>query len=93
MFRVDDWYHLLMTKVVIYSKPDCHLCEEAKVVIKAAGCSTQFTLEEVNIESDPELKRRYRYDIPVITINGVEAFRHRVSAEEFRKAMEEGVSQ
>ena len=81
-----------MTKVVIYSKPDCHLCEEAKVVIKAACCCTQFTLEEVNIEDDPELKRRYRYDIPVITINGVEAFRHRVSAEEFRKAMEEGVS-
>ena len=78
---------------MIYSKPDCHLCEEAKVAIKAAGCSTQFNLEEVNIESDPELKRRYRYDIPVITINGVEAFRHRVSAEGFRKAMEEGVSQ
>lgn len=78
-----------MTKVVIYSKPDCHLCEEAKVVIQSAGCSTQFTLEEVNIESDPELKRRYRYDIPVITINGVEAFRHRVNLEEFRTAIEE----
>lgn len=77
-----------MTKVVIYSKPDCHLCEEAKEVIKAAGCGTRFTLEEVNIESDPELKRRYRYDIPVITIGGVEAFRHRVSAEEFRRAIE-----
>jgi glutaredoxin len=77
-----------MTKVVIYSKPDCHLCEEAKVVIQSAGCSARFTLEEVNIESDPELKRRYRYDIPVITIDGVEAFRHRVSLEEFRAAIE-----
>lgn len=88
LFRGDGCYHLPMTKVVIYSKPDCHLCEEAKVVIQSAGCSTRFTLEEVNIESDPELKRRYRYDIPVITINGVEAFRHRVSIEEFRRAID-----
>jgi glutaredoxin len=88
VFRGDGCYHLPMTKVVIYSKPDCHLCEEAKVVIQSAGCSARFTLEEVNIESDPELKRRYRYDIPVITIDGVEAFRHRVSLEEFRAAIE-----
>ena len=76
-----------MTKVVIYSKPGCHLCEEAKATIQSAGCGDQFTLEEVNIETDSDLRGRYRYEIPVITINGVEVFRHRVSAEEFREAM------
>jgi len=76
-----------MTKVVIYSKPECHLCDEAKAAIQAAGCEGQYTLEEVNIESDPELRRRYRYDIPVITLDGVEAFRHRVSPEQFREAL------
>ena len=76
-----------MTKVVIYSKPECHLCDEAKAAIQAAGCEGEYTLEEVNIESDPELRRRYRYDIPVITLDGVEAFRHRVSPEEFRYAL------
>ena len=77
-----------MTKVVIYSKPECHLCDEAKAAIQAAGCEGEYTLEEVNIESDLELRRRYRYDIPVITFDGVEAFRHRVSAEEFRDALQ-----
>ena len=76
-----------MTKVVIYSKPECHLCDEAKAAIQAAGCEGEYTLAEVNIESDPELRRRYRYDIPVITLDGVEAFRHRVSPEEFREAL------
>lgn len=76
-----------MTRVVIYSKPDCHLCEEAKAAMGAAGCEGEYVLEEVNIETDPELRRRYRYDIPVITIDGVEAFRHRVSSEEFREAL------
>jgi glutaredoxin len=77
-----------MTKVVIYSKPGCHLCDEVKAAIQAAGCEGQYTLEEVNIETDPDLRRRYRYDIPVITFDGVEAFRHRVSPEEFRRAIE-----
>ncbi|HEY5885615.1 MAG TPA: glutaredoxin family protein [Pyrinomonadaceae bacterium] len=70
-------------RVVIYSRPGCHLCEEAKKVIKASGYREEYTLEEINIESDAELLRRYRFDIPVITINGEEAFRHRVSAVEF----------
>ena len=77
-----------MTKVVIYSKPECHLCDEAKAAMQAAGCEGEYTLEEVNIESDPDLRRLYRYDIPVVTLDGVEAFRHRVSPEEFRDALQ-----
>jgi glutaredoxin len=73
-----------MRHVIIYSRPGCHLCDEAKAVIQNAGCNESFTLEEINIESDEELLRKYKYDIPVVTIDGVEAFRHRVYAEEFK---------
>ena len=76
-------------RVVIYSRPGCHLCEEAKKVIEASGYHEEYTLEEINIESDAELLRRYRYDIPVITINGEEAFRHCVTADEFRENLKE----
>lgn len=69
--------------IVIYSRPGCHLCDEAKTAIQNAGCSDYFTLEEINIESDEELLRKYKYDIPVITIDGIEAFRHRVDLSEF----------
>jgi glutaredoxin len=70
--------------VVIYSRPGCHLCDEAKAAILSAGCGDQFVLEEINIESDEELLRKYKYDIPVIAINGVETFIHRVDPSEFR---------
>ncbi len=73
--------------VVIYSRPGCHLCDEAKHNIAAAGMQNEYTLAEVNIEDDPELLRLYRYDIPVITINGREAFRHRVAAADFKQAL------
>ena len=70
-------------QVIVYSRPGCHLCDEAKAAILSAGCSDQFELEEINIESDEELLRKYKYDIPVITIDGVESFIHRVDSSEF----------
>jgi hypothetical protein len=69
--------------VTIYSKPGCHLCEEAKAVMLAAGCRELFTITETNIETDPQLLALYRYEIPVILIEGAEVFRHRVKPEAF----------
>ena len=71
--------------VIIYSRPGCHLCDEAKAAILSAGCSDLFVLEEINIDSNEALLSKYRYDIPVITIDGVETFIHRVSPREFRE--------
>ena len=75
-----------MTKphVIVYSRPGCHLCDEAKLAIETAGCHDQFTFAEIDIESDRELLRKYKYDIPVIVIDGVEIFRHRVDTDKFR---------
>ncbi len=71
-------------QVIIYSRPGCHLCDEAKAAIELAGCSDLFVLEEINIETDEELLRKYKYDIPVIVIDGIESFIHRVDPDEFR---------
>ena len=78
-----------MTKarVIIYSRPGCHLCDEAKAAIENSNCSDIFSLEVVNIESDDELLKKYQYDIPVVTIDGVEAFKHRVDPEEFKSVL------
>jgi glutaredoxin len=74
-------------QVIIYSRPGCHLCDEAKQAIADAGCSDEYTLAEINIESDPNLLQLYQFDIPVITINGVEAFRHRLTSAAFRERL------
>jgi glutaredoxin len=73
--------------VVVYSRPGCHLCDEAKASIEAVRRQVEFTIEEVNIESNPELLARYQYDIPVIAINGVKTFMHRVDPDEFKAAI------
>jgi glutaredoxin len=77
----------MKARVIIYSRPGCHLCEEAKEAMRAAGCESLYTLEEINIENELSLLTRYRDNIPVITINGVEAFRHRLSSKQFRERL------
>jgi glutaredoxin len=74
-------------QVIWYTRPGCHLCDEAKLAMQAADCDNEYTLQEINIESDRELLRCYQYDIPVITLDGVEAFRHRLTSEEFRERL------
>ncbi len=72
-------------QVKLYTRPGCHLCEEAKLEMQAAGCAGSFELEEINIDADPELRRRYGCDIPVVTINGAHAFKHRLTRDAFRE--------
>jgi glutaredoxin len=73
--------------VVLYTRPGCHLCEEAKQELRSANCADEYVLEEINIDDDPALLERYRYEIPVITINGKKAFKYRLTNAEFRKAV------
>ena len=70
-------------RVVLYTKPGCGLCEKMKLEMRRAGVDDLYTLEEVDIEKDDDLFNRYRLDIPVLFVNGVEAFRHRLSAKDF----------
>lgn len=64
--------------VTLYTRRNCPLCDEAKEVLRGAG----LVPREVDVDTDPELKRRFTNDVPVIYIDGIEAFRHRVSAEQ-----------
>lgn len=71
-------------RVVLYTKSNCGLCVKMREQMTLANCAELYTLEEVDIEKDAELFARYRYEIPVLSIDGVEAFRYRLKADEFR---------
>jgi len=68
-----------MHKITIMSKPGCHLCEVAvQTVQKVVAWHVETLVEEVDITQDLELLEKYRNDIPVILVDGVEKFRHEV---------------
>lgn len=77
-------------RVVLYTKTGCGLCDKMKQEMRTAGVEELYTLEEVDIEKDTELLSRYRYEIPVLFIDGTEAFRHRLTAEQFRDYLNSG---
>ena len=68
-----------MREIVLYTKSGCCLCDDAKEALRVARAQVQFTLREVDIESDPALYDVHRNDIPVIEIDGRRAFKHRVT--------------
>lgn len=74
-------------QVKLYTRPGCHLCKEAKAEMLQAGGADEYELEEVNIETDPALVELYGNEIPVITINGIKAFKYRLSADEFKRKL------
>jgi hypothetical protein len=63
-----------MRRVVLYSRPGCHLCDEAREVVLAVLDRHPFLFEEVDIEGSDELVRDYGIRIPVVTVDGEEAF-------------------
>ena len=69
-----------MTTVTLYGKPGCCLCDEAREAIGAIRGELRFELREVDISVDPVLHRRYGERIPVVCVNGEEAFELEVDA-------------
>jgi len=63
-----------LPRAVLYTRPDCHLCEVAEAELLAAGMS----VEKVNINANPDLERRFGQEIPVVEIAGQIRFRGRV---------------
>jgi glutaredoxin len=78
--------------VTLYSRPGCHLCEEAKAAIAPVLREFGAVLHEVNIDEDAVLKERYGWDVPVIFIGTHKAAKHRVDLAQFRRQLQQGSS-
>jgi glutaredoxin len=76
-----------MTSVVVYSRPGCHLCEEAMEVVRRVQARRPFTLVERDIESDDALLRAYLERIPVVAVDGEELFQFFVDEDALERAV------
>ncbi len=75
-------------EVTLYTRPGCHLCEQAKTAIAPLLREFGAVLREVNIEKDAVLEGRYGWDIPVIFIGARKAAKHCVDVEQFRRQLQ-----
>jgi glutaredoxin len=74
-------------RVVLYHAEECHLCERARTQVRALRDELGFALEEVAIDGEPELEAVYRELIPVVEIDGQQAFTYYVHEAAFRRRL------
>ena len=81
-----------MTRLTIYSRPGCHLCDEMKTVVSAVVKELPggtITVEHIDIASDPTLEGLYREEIPVLFVDGRKAAKYRITESELRRRLGE----
>ena len=74
--------------VTLLGKPGCHLCAQAREVVQAVRDERWFELEEVDVSLDPALERRYGERIPVVLVDGDEAFEYFVDPDGLRNRLD-----
>lgn len=74
-------------RVVLYSKPGCHLCDDAREVIAAVCAELGETFDEVDITTSDELMREFGEQIPVTFVDGDQHDFWRVDAGRLRAAL------
>jgi hypothetical protein len=67
-----------VTRVTLYTRAGCHLCEEAERAVRAEQPAAGFDLELVDIDRDPELARRYGVRVPGGAVDGQDLFEYEV---------------
>ena len=73
-----------MSRLVLYGRPGCHLCDDARAVLERLGA----TFEEVDIEGDDALHRAYLERIPVVALDGEELYDFFVDEADLRRRLQ-----
>jgi Glutaredoxin-like domain (DUF836) len=73
---------------VLLSRPDCHLCDQFAADLAQFGREIPLPAAcRVDVDSDPELARRYGLDIPVLLLDGVKVCQHQLDRDELRRLL------
>ncbi len=73
--------------MILYGAPGCHLCEEARRGLQQLATRMPFVFREVDIHSNPDLERRWVFEIPVIEVDGTVVTQAPVDLELVRRAL------
>jgi glutaredoxin len=73
--------------VTLYGRARCHLCDDARAALQRIRATAPFVLEEIDIEADDALLRRYLERIPVIALDGEELFDFFVDEQALRRKL------
>lgn len=76
-----------VSRVVLYTRPGCHLCDVARAVVEAVTGELGEGCEEVDIRASEELLAEHGMRVPVVEVDGRELAHFRVDPEALRRAL------
>jgi glutaredoxin len=76
-----------LPQVTLYTRRGCHLCDEVKATLARLRRRAQFQLQEIDIDTDPELVRRFNDEVPVVFVEGKKAFKYFLNEQEFLRVL------
>jgi len=71
--------------LTLLSRPDCHLCDKAEMVLQEVQTEIPFRYEKVDVGADEGLTRAYGAEVPVVLLEGRKIFKYEVNPERLRK--------
>lgn len=80
----------MTARVLLYSRPGCHLCDDVRTVVAAVCAEMGEAYDEVDISGTPELEQRFGQEIPVTFVDGEQHDFFRVSPHRLRRALATG---
>jgi hypothetical protein len=79
-------------KIEFLEKPECHLCEDAEIVVQKVCARLSLPWEKINIEDHPDLYDRYKEEIPVLLVDGRKLFKYRTNESDLMKSLSRRLS-
>lgn len=73
--------------VIVYSRKGCHLCEVVKESLAKLSRRGGFIWQEVDVDTDLELRRQFSDEVPVVFIDGRKAFKYHMNEQEFLRKL------
>jgi glutaredoxin len=76
-----------LRQVVLYSRKGCHLCEIVKETLAKLHRRGGFTWQDVDVDSDEQLRRQFTDEVPVVFIDGHKAFKYHMDESDFLRRL------
>ena len=76
-----------MPKITLYTRSECHLCDEAKAAMRRHF--PNLAIDEVDVDTDPELIRQYGEEVPVGYLGGTKVFKFHLDVKRLRRLLGE----
>lgn len=74
-------------RITLYSKRRCSLCDNARAILEELRTQHAFELEVLAVDDSPSLWEQFRYDVPVVFVDGERIAHHRLERDAMKKLL------